>query len=88
MSIRCAAGFHDDGTDVLGGYSHTCLRCGSPVIAGPTATFRGCVMAGIGVVMIFLALAVLDRRANEVTALVCGSVLFLAGITMIWTRKP
>lgn len=29
--VRCALGLHDDGTDVLGGYSPTCLRCGRPV---------------------------------------------------------
>lgn len=28
--LRCALGLHDDGTDVFGGYSAVCLRCGGP----------------------------------------------------------
>lgn len=27
-SLRCFFGLHDDGTDVFGGCSPTCLRCG------------------------------------------------------------
>lgn len=30
LRLLCWLGLHNDGTDCMGGYSLTCLRCGRP----------------------------------------------------------
>lgn len=31
VPLLCLLGLHHDGTDVIGGYSRTCLRCGKVI---------------------------------------------------------
>lgn len=85
-SFRCAAGFHDDGTDAFGGYSQTCLRCDRSVYAQATSTFRGTFMSVAGTGLIFESLTWAHDAGNEYFGLVCGGLLFLLGLLMIWRR--
>lgn len=95
LSLLCAAGFHHDGTDrdraggdAFGGYSPTCLRCDRPSTTGPTPVFRGSAMSVFGVLLIADSLLFARGSGNEIFGLVCGSVLFVLGLGVIWFQRP
>lgn len=85
-SLRCAAGFHNDGTDAFGDFSPTCMRCYRPSWAPATSTFRGSAMSVFGVLLIFDSLMFARSSGNEIFGLVCGGVLFVLGLLMIWRQ--
>ena len=84
--LCCAAGLHNDGTDVSGGYSPTCLRCDRPVSTGPTSTFRGTLMALCGYGMQTAAIIKWDSQPTGVTVMAAGVLLVLFGCVMIWRK--
>lgn len=87
-SLLCAAGFHHDNTDAFGGFDSHCSRCGRLCTEGATPVFRGSAMGVFGVAMIFDSLLWARSTGNEIFGLVCGGVLFVLGLGVIWFQRP